>query len=75
MGTTGDEWVWIEDATDEYGKSRAWLDEQVRHGRIRYDKRQGDRRTYLLRADVERAVGQSNQSRLRPRPGADDQAV
>ena len=69
-----DEWVWIEDAAREYGKSRAWLDEQVRHGHIRYDKPQGDRRTYLWRADVERMVAEAGPSRMRPRH-ADDQAV
>jgi hypothetical protein len=63
-------WVWIEDAAKEYGKSRAWLDEQVRHGAITYQKFEGDRRTYLLRTDVERVVGQSNASRMRPRHDA-----
>ena len=61
------EWVWIEDAVTEYGKSRAWLDEQVRHGKIMYQKFEGDRRTYLRRDTVAQAVGEANASRLRPR--------
>lgn len=65
-------WIWIEAAVTEYGRSRAWFDEQVRRGAIRYDKPAGERRTYLLRADVEREVGKSKErgqaSHLRPRP-------
>lgn len=60
-------WIWIDDAVKEYGRSRAWLDEQVRHGAIEYLKVPGDRKTYLKRSDVEREVGKSNASRLRPR--------
>ena len=70
-----DDWVWIEDAAREYGKSRATLDAWVSAGRVRYDKRDKDPKTYVLRADVEREVAASPGSRLRPRPASQDQAV
>ena len=72
-----DEWVWIDDATREYGRSRATLDAWVSAGKVRYDKRKGDPKTYVLRADVEREVAKSPGSRLRPptSQASEDQAV
>lgn len=74
MPVDATQWVWIDDATREYGKSRATLDAWVSAGKVRYDKpaSEGGRKTYLLRADVEREVAKSPGSRLRPPTGAVD---
>lgn len=53
----GPEYIWIEDATKEYQRSRAWLDEQIRHGKLSYAKFEGDRRTYLKRAELDAMLG------------------
>ncbi len=51
------EYVWIQDAVGEYRRSRAWLDEQLRHGKLSYAKFEGDRRVYLRRAELEAMLG------------------
>lgn len=47
------EHIWIDDAAREYRRSRAWLDEQVRHGKLTLVKFPGDRRSYLKRAELD----------------------
>lgn len=47
------EHIWIEDAIKEYSRSRAWLDEQVRHGVLTLVKFPGDRRSYLKRSELD----------------------
>jgi hypothetical protein len=51
------EYVWIQDAVKEYRRSRAWLDEQLRDGRLTYAKFEGDRRVYLKRAELAAMLG------------------
>lgn len=53
----GPDYIWIEEAATVYKRSRAWLDEQVRHGKLTYAKFDGDRRTYLQRAELDKLVG------------------
>lgn len=53
----GPEYIWIEEAAETYHRSRAWLDEQVRHGKLTYAKFDGDRRTYLRRAELDKMLG------------------
>ena len=51
------EYVWVQDAVKEYRRSRAWLDEQVRHGKLSYAKFEGDKRVYLMRAELDAMFG------------------
>lgn len=51
------EYIWIAEAAEAYKRSRAWLDEQVRHGRLTYVKFEGNRRTYLKRAELDKMLG------------------
>ena len=50
-------YVWVQDAVEEYKRSRAWLDQQLREGRLSYAKFEGDRRVYLRRAELEQMLG------------------
>lgn len=61
------DYIWIDDATHEYHRSRAWLDQQVREGRLSYAKFEGDRRTYLKRSELQRLVGQPSEEGKRGR--------
>ncbi len=51
--TNDAQYIWIDDAVKEYGRSRAWLDEQVRHGKLTLVKFPGDRRSYLKRSELD----------------------
>ncbi len=51
------EYIWIEDATELYHRSRTWLDEQIKTGRFIYAKFEGDRRIYLKRAELDAMLG------------------
>jgi len=68
------EYIWIEDAVKEYSRSRAWLDEQVRHGRLSYAKFEGDRRTYLKRSELDALLGRPAREGRRGQDGADGAA-
>jgi hypothetical protein len=64
-----EDYVWIQDAAKEYDRSREWLDKQVAEGRLSVVQVPGDRRMYLLRAELDKL--------LRPhvvRPATQDQA-
>lgn len=50
-------YIWVQDAVEEYHRSRAWLDIQVREGRLTYAKFEGDRRVYLLRSELDKLTG------------------
>lgn len=50
-------YVWITDATHEYKRSRAWLDIQLREGKLTYARFEGDRRVYLKRAELDALLG------------------
>ena len=45
--------IWIQDAADEYGRSRKWLDEQVADGKLSTATIEGDRKRYLLRSELD----------------------
>lgn len=51
------DYIWIEDAVEAYKRSRAWLGEQVREGKLTYAKFEGDRRTYLRRSELDKMFG------------------
>ena len=65
-------YIWVEDATREYKRSRAWLDKQLREGRLTYAKFEGDRRVYLKRAELDAILGKPIEERRR---GADGEQV
>lgn len=65
----GPDYIWIDDATREYHRSRAWLDVQVREGRLSYAKFEGDRRTYLKRSELNRLIGQPAEEGKRGQAG------
>lgn|GEM_PF-3372595 len=46
----------IQEAATEYGRSRKWLDEQVRAGHLHYAKIEGDKRTFLLRSELDQLL-------------------
>ena len=46
------DYVWIQEAVKEYRRSRAWLDEQVRGGKLTVAKFTGDRRVYLRHSEL-----------------------
>ncbi len=50
------DYVWIQEAAKEYHRSRAWLDEQVRDGKLTVAKFTGDRRVYLRHSEL-KAMG------------------
>jgi peptidyl-tRNA hydrolase len=45
--------IWIETAAKQYGRSRTWLDEQVKAGKLHVFKREGDKKVYLSVAELE----------------------
>ena len=50
-------YIWIEDAVKAYRRSRAYLDEQLKAGRLTYAKFEGDRRVYLRRDELDAMFG------------------
>jgi hypothetical protein len=69
MPATDDKYIWIADAVKEYDRSREWLDKQVSEGKLSVAQIPGDRRLYLVRAELDNL--------LRPqivRPAKDSQA-
>ena len=50
------ELIWISDAAEEYKRSRKWLDEQIAARRLSVAKVPGDKRVYLVRAELERLL-------------------
>ncbi len=61
-----DDLLWIQDAAKAYDRSVKWFQERIKEGEIKAYKIPGDRKQYLLRADIE--------ALLMPRPwtAADD---
>lgn len=51
------EYIWIEDAVKDYNRSRTWLDQQIKAGKLTYAQFQGDRRIYLKRAELNDMLG------------------
>lgn len=48
--------IWIQDAAKEYNRTRKWLDEQVDGGKLSVVNIPGDRRVYLLRAELDNLI-------------------
>lgn len=48
--------IWIQDAADEYGRSRKWLDDQVAAGHLSTATIAGDRKVYLLRSELDKLL-------------------
>ncbi len=46
------DYIWIQEAAKEHHRSRAWLDEQVRDGKLTVAKFTGDRRVYLRHSEL-----------------------
>jgi len=51
------EYIWIEDAVRDYKRSRTWLDQQIKAGRLTYAQFEGDRRIYLKRSELNAMLG------------------
>jgi hypothetical protein len=51
--TLPDEFIWIQDAQKQYQRSREWLDKQIAEKRLSVAKIPGDRRVFLVRAELE----------------------
>jgi len=51
------DYIWIQEATKAYRRSRAWLDEQLREGRLTEARFEGDRRVYLRRSELDKMLG------------------
>lgn len=47
-----DDLIWIQDAIEEYARSRAWLDTQVKAGKLHIATIEGDKKFYLLRSEL-----------------------
>lgn len=45
--------IWIQDAAEEYHRSRKWLDDQVASGKLSAATIEGDRKVYLLRSELD----------------------
>jgi hypothetical protein len=45
--------IWMMDAVEKYGRSRAWFSEQVRHGGLSYSKFPGNKHLYLVRQELD----------------------
>lgn len=45
--------IWIQDAAEEYKRSRKWLDEQIASGKLSVATYEGDRKVYLLRSELD----------------------
>lgn len=58
-------YIWLEDAAREYKRSRDWLYRQVREGKLNGYTFPGDRKTYLLREELDKYLNT-------PRPVKDD---
>lgn len=48
--------IWIEDAAKQYSRSRAWFNSQIDARRLSVAKIPGDKRLYLVRAELERLL-------------------
>lgn len=47
-----DDLIWISDAEKEFNRSREWFLKQIKLQRLRRVKIEGDRKVYLLRAEI-----------------------
>ena len=48
--------IWIEDAAKQYNRTRKWLDEQIDQKRLSVVKIPGDRKVYLVRAELDTLI-------------------
>lgn len=48
--------IWVEDAVKQYKRSRAWFNDQITARRLSVAKIPGDKRLYLVRAELERLI-------------------
>jgi hypothetical protein len=56
MPNSNPDLIWVQDAVDEYGRSRKWLDEQVANGTLSTATIAGDRKVYLLRSELDKLL-------------------
>lgn len=47
-----DDLIWISDAEKDFNRSREWFLKQIKLQRLRRVKIEGDRKVYLLRAEI-----------------------
>jgi len=50
------ELIWIAEAERIFNKSREWFIKQIKLGKLREIKIEGDRKVYLLRSEVEQLL-------------------
>jgi hypothetical protein len=48
--------IWIVEAEEKYNRSREWLLKQIKLGKLRRTKIEGDRKVYLLRNEIEKLL-------------------
>jgi hypothetical protein len=48
--------VWIQDAAEEFGRSREWLDKQLKGRLLSVVKKPGDTKVYLLRSELQKIL-------------------
>lgn len=48
--------IWIVDAENTFNRSREWFLKQIKLGKLRRTKIEGDRKVYLLRSEIERLL-------------------
>lgn len=50
---TNNDYIWIENAAEEFNRSREWLFRQIKEGKLTGYQFPGDRKMYLSRKQVE----------------------
>jgi hypothetical protein len=60
-GVDQSKYIWMLDAVEEYGRSRAWFSEQVRHGAITTAKFPGNRHVYFYREELDRFLSRPSE--------------
>ncbi|HLZ62722.1 MAG TPA: hypothetical protein VKR06_37725 [Ktedonosporobacter sp.] len=48
--------IWIVEAEEKYNRSREWFLKQIKLGKLRRTKIEGDRKVYLLRTEIEKLL-------------------
>jgi len=49
--------IWIQEAAIVYGRSRAWLEKQIKEGKLHKVPQLGTDRVYLRRSELDKLIG------------------